>query len=74
MVDLLWFDVESRYEATVTVARHINLVLWFDVESRYEATVDQRIVPITLLWFDVESRYEATPMYQDYMLISCGLM
>ena len=35
----LWFDVESRYEATVD-GRVIDIKeLWFDVESRYEATL-----------------------------------
>ena len=39
---LLWFDVESRYEATGSNDTSLNLPLWFDVESRYEATSDNR--------------------------------
>ena len=35
----LWFDVESKYEATVLPPTISNLQLWFDVESKYEATV-----------------------------------
>ena len=34
----LWFDVESRYEATSLLIDASLLRLWFDVESRYEAT------------------------------------
>ncbi len=35
---LLWFDVESRYEATFGFSCVSGNLLWFDVESRYEAT------------------------------------
>ena len=34
----LWFDVESKYEATGIVESVIKSELWFDVESKYEAT------------------------------------
>ena len=34
----LWFDVESRYEATKDMIYVRSKELWFDVESRYEAT------------------------------------
>ncbi len=33
---MLWFDVESKYEATHR--GNADGVLWFDVESKYEAT------------------------------------
>ena len=36
----LWFDVESKYEATTQALSRQNLSLWFDVESKYEATYD----------------------------------
>ncbi len=39
----LWFDVESKYEATPSECYKMKLLLWFDVESKYEATVRQRI-------------------------------
>ncbi len=44
---MLWFDVESRYEATATKELQEMVLLWFDVESRYEATVfmDMRMPP-----------------------------
>ncbi len=35
---MLWFDVESKYEATVVRFRGKVEQLWFDVESKYEAT------------------------------------
>ncbi len=35
---MLWFDVESKYEATSTPYRGEYDRLWFDVESKYEAT------------------------------------
>ena len=35
---MLWFDVESRYEATACLRSSSAALLWFDVESRYEAT------------------------------------
>ena len=35
---MLWFDVESRYEATHGKGQTGGCQLWFDVESRYEAT------------------------------------
>ena len=35
---MLWFDVESKYEATLTMRRAVTTQLWFDVESKYEAT------------------------------------
>ena len=56
----LWFDVESRYEATKMHAKRQKKKLWFDVESRYEATIRCFMDGHGLLWFDVESRYEAT--------------
>ena len=34
----LWFDVESKYEATQTDNHAFRSSLWFDVESKYEAT------------------------------------
>ena len=60
---LLWFDVESRYEATRPRRGNECAVLWFDVESRYEATRPSLPVYTVQLWFDVESRYEATFQY-----------
>lgn len=35
---MLWFDVESRYEATCQSRSVERSLLWFDVESRYKAT------------------------------------
>ena len=35
---LLWFDVESKYEATLMLFLIAQTLLWFDVESKYEAT------------------------------------
>ena len=35
----LWFDVESRYKATLNEMNAIIKELWFDVESRYKATL-----------------------------------
>ena len=35
---MLWFDVESRYKATIENYLIFRLQLWFDVESRYKAT------------------------------------
>ena len=35
---MLWFDVESKYEATFAPSLHAARELWFDVESKYEAT------------------------------------
>ena len=44
---MLWFDVESRYEATAnSILIKVNQ-LWFDVESRYEATDGKVISEIT---------------------------
>ena len=34
----LWFDVESKYEATNKFLGVLLSALWFDVESKYEAT------------------------------------
>ena len=59
----LWFDVESRYEATDETEENPKNELWFDVESRYEATLSIASFWRLLLWFDVESRYEATVSY-----------
>ena len=36
----LWFDVESKYEATFYVVNVSEPLLWFDVESKYEATLE----------------------------------
>ena len=35
---MLWFDVESKYEATISPTNFEAVMLWFDVESKYEAT------------------------------------
>ena len=35
---MLWFDVESKYEATPDTRGGRGHQLWFDVESKYEAT------------------------------------
>ncbi len=35
---MLWFDVESKYEATMNSQSRLKMMLWFDVESKYEAT------------------------------------
>ena len=41
---MLWFDVESKYEATKRQHYSRSAALWFDVESKYEATgTDQPI-------------------------------
>ena len=56
----LWFDVESKYEATSIWQEVDSQWLWFDVESKYEATVTLAQDTIYALWFDVESKYEAT--------------
>ncbi len=40
---MLWFDVESKYEATLTMRRAVTTQLWFDVESKYEATNREKI-------------------------------
>ena len=56
----LWFDVESKYEATHGILMCIYSLLWFDVESKYEATVAEIQKKAAALWFDVESKYEAT--------------
>ena len=34
---MLWFDVESKYEATIASEYGPTTLLWFDVESKYEA-------------------------------------
>ncbi len=39
---MLWFDVESKYEATISGFNTNEITLWFDVESKYEATSDKR--------------------------------
>ena len=36
---MLWFDVESRYKATLAAELAEEDMLWFDVESRYKATL-----------------------------------
>ena len=43
MMKALWFDVESRYEATRRTIGTDASMLWFDVESRYEATFHQEL-------------------------------
>ena len=70
----LWFDVESRYEATACCVSNFGNLLWFDVESRYEATILPKTAAIMELWFDVESRYEATAESERAKAESCGLM
>lgn len=35
---MLWFDVESRYKATLEIVSAKQTELWFDVELRYEET------------------------------------
>ena len=71
---LLWFDVESKYEATDDTIRSSPTRLWFDVESKYEATLDA-FPPFSVgLWFDVESKYEATDRRGDKVQARCGLM
>ncbi len=70
----LWFDVESKYEATRSRSLSYVRWLWFDVESKYEATLLRSIKSAVLLWFDVESKYEATELLVDHLQGSCGLM
>ena len=74
MSSVLWFDVESKYEATLVILSHTLLTLWFDVESKYEATNDGGRLLYMLLWFDVESKYEATLDKVSEMEDGCGLM
>ena len=70
----MWFDVESRYEATIIPPASASKRLWFDVESRYEATQLDKVFKQKQLWFDVESRYEATFSLGFNPKIGCGLM
>ena len=74
MSSVLWFDVESKYEATLVILSHTLLTLWFDVESKYEATNDGGRLLYMLLWFDVESKYEATNRVYLALVRCCGLM
>ena len=67
---MLWFDVESKYEATRTSVHERLTKLWFDVESKYEATHDSGTISTFSLWFDVESKYEAT-LSRKYTLSLC---
>ena len=62
----LWFDVESKYEATLVPVITNSVLLWFDVESKYEATLQFLKYKILMLWFDVESKYEATGFLGTY--------
>ncbi len=71
---MLWFDVESKYEATVQLMAAPQPQLWFDVESKYEATLAKSIPISSMLWFDVESKYEATDFRIDFIVMGCGLM
>ena len=71
---MLWFDVESRYKATVTRYKLLQILLWFDVESRYKATIAKPLQGGEGLWFDVESRYKATPVSWCTIALCCGLM
>ena len=73
-IQLLWFDVEERYNATCRLKLRVILQLWFDVEERYNATqsLSKDIVPE--LWFDVEERYNATKRTLETNKRSCGLM
>ena len=71
---MLWFDVESRYEATNRYVLMSVEWLWFDVESRYEATTHIARKTVSSLWFDVESRYEATRGNGAVWWLCCGLM
>ena len=36
---MLWFDVEKRYNTTITAMAGIAHGLWFDVEKRYNTTL-----------------------------------
>ena len=40
----LWFDVESKYEATNSLPEVGDVQLWFDVESKYEATSKFKVI------------------------------
>ena len=71
---MLWFDVESKYEATFLDAVGKHIVLWFDVESKYEATYYFLVFVKVRLWFDVESKYEATIGETNLEKRCCGLM
>ena len=70
----LWFDVESKYEATCRRSCRRCRWLWFDVESKYEATQFITKNLIVQLWFDVESKYEATESFILQVPSCCGLM
>ena len=35
---MLWFDVEKRYNTTVSYIISSYYLLWFDVEKRYNTT------------------------------------
>ena len=59
----LWFDVEKRYNTTVTNITYSRVRLWFDVEKRYNTTCQKHIIPALMLWFDVEKRYNTTHPY-----------
>ena len=37
-MDKLWFDVEERYNTTLTFPLFKRMMLWFDVEERYNTT------------------------------------
>ena len=39
MSQMLWFDVEERYNTTEYKELGNNLKLWFDVEERYNTTL-----------------------------------
>ena len=70
----MWFDVEKRYNTTISLVIYYTLQLWFDVEKRYNTTVDPVGIDIKSLWFDVEKRYNTTNNVHYVCGMSCGLM